>query len=144
VRQGRDNPLRDSVQDEIKVRNVQPGPGFSVSNRRIKGLEAYWIEEVRRKVLARRRPCSIRAAPSKVSAHIAPYDTAASSFDETLTLEDIEVLLGRMVRLEEDTLPDSNRSDCQSARSARSAFNIISTTAYLWVILILLVHRVLL
>lgn len=56
-------------------------------------------------------PVPIRSAPSTVSAHIAPCDTAASSFDETLTLEDIEVLLGRMVRLEEDTLPDSNRSD---------------------------------
>jgi hypothetical protein len=97
---------------------------LSFPNRRIKGLEAYWIAEVRRKVLARCRPCS---HPVRDIESISPHrfvGMISSSFDRILTLEDIEVLLGRTVRLEEDSLPDSDRSECQSARSARSAFDV--------------------
>jgi hypothetical protein len=44
--------------------------------------------------------------------------------DKTLTLEDIEVRLGRTVRLEEGIPPDSTCVERPSARSAGSVFDV--------------------
>lgn len=124
---GRDNPLRHSVQDKDKVRTVQPGPGFSSRTGGGNGTEAYWIEEVRRKVLDRRRPCSQPSHGIIRIRYITADDITSSSSSRPLTLEDTEVRLDRTVRLEEGIPPDSTCAERPSARSARSGFDIIGT-----------------